>query len=333
MDSYGSYVFSYVFTIATVFSKLRLASRNHPKSNMTTLTITNSLHTQHAHPRITGHKVFHRLVVWIERLLRGGLDQAHDYRHKFVGLKLLGYACILSFWSMAAHAQTLFNIDLKCSNPPQGSEGVQQTGSAVIGLRSNDLWNDLYFSRNTSSNSLAGLQTSAGATTGVSVSATCNDFGFSNSGGTAMDSSTFPLMQDYIAQLGTGAFTMLLSGLGAYTGDTFTLVIYAAGDTSGQGSSLTLAGATGGNSGSTLMTSGTSRQISSGAGVAYQTFTGTLTGTTLSVSGNVISPSNYAILNGAQLEFYSNAVPEPSTWAAVLGGTGLLGWTLRRRRA
>jgi hypothetical protein len=97
--------------------------------------------------------------------------------------------------------------------------------------------------------------------------------------------------------------TVSVSGLTPWVGKSFTLVIYAAGNASGQGATLSLAGATGGNSGSALTTSATSRKISAGIGVAYQTFTGTLSGGTLTFTGNLNSGQTFDIVNGFQLRF------------------------------
>ena len=117
-----------------------------------------------------------------------------------------------------------------------------------------------------------------------------------------MDAATTPLMEDY-AYGYTGAtanITVSLTGLTA--GSTLTLVVYAAGNNSGQGASLTLSGATGGNSGSTLSTSAASRQISAGNGVAYQTFTGTVaSGGTLTLTATELGGQSFTAVNGFQL--------------------------------
>jgi len=118
-----------------------------------------------------------------------------------------------------------------------------------------------------------------------------------------MDVATTPLMQDYVYGItAPSTVTVSLTGLTKYTNSPFTLVIYGAGDGAGQGVALQLAaGATGGNTASNLTTSATTRQISAGNGIAYQTYTGTLTNGTLTfVATN--SGSTYAIVNGFQLQ-------------------------------
>ena len=88
----------------------------------------------------------------------------------------------------------------------------------------------------------------------------------------------------------------------AYAGANLTLVIYAAGDDSGQGATLNLSGASGGNTGSALTTSATSRQVSAGSGVAYNTFTGTVSGSgTLTFTANILSGQSFTDVNGFQL--------------------------------
>jgi hypothetical protein len=89
--------------------------------------------------------------------------------------------------------------------------------------------------------------------------------------------------------------------LAEYTNSAFTLVVYAAGNASGQGATLTLTGATGGNSASTLTTTATSRQISAGLGVAYNVFTGFLTNGTLTLTATKNSGQSYVIVDGFQL--------------------------------
>jgi hypothetical protein len=149
---------------------------------------------------------------------------------------------------------------------------------------------------------------------------------FENPGGSAMDAATTPLMQDYA--YGTTApatVTVSLTGLTPYVDCAFTLVIYGAGDTSGQGVSLQLtAGATGGNTASNLTTSATSRQLSAGIGVAYNTFTGILTNGILTfVATN--NGSIYTIVNGFQLELY----PAPPVIGLQPNGQGVfvLNWS------
>ena len=179
----------------------------------------------------------------------------------------------------------LINIDF-------GSDALQ-TGAAVLGTNG-DLWNAAV-------GNISALVTSVGApATGIGLT-----FGgsgvYTDSGGTAMDATTTPLMEDY-AYGYTGATPKVSVSLtGLTVGSTFTLVVYAAGDNVGQGTSLTLSGASGGNSASTLNTSATSRQISQGNGVAYQTYTGKVTNGTLTVTATELSGQSFTAVNGLQL--------------------------------
>jgi hypothetical protein len=130
---------------------------------------------------------------------------------------------------------------------------------------------------------------------------------FTDTAKSAMDAATTALMEEYAYASSPSKVSVGLTGLSQYLGDTFTLVVYAAGDTSGQGSSLKLTGASGGNSTNTLSTSATSRQISLGNGVAYQTYTGTLTNGTLGITASVPAGGSYAIVNGLQLQLVPQA--------------------------
>jgi hypothetical protein len=173
--------------------------------------------------------------------------------------------------------------------------GATQTGAAVLGSAGNT-WNAV--SGNTST-----IFNSTGSTvSGVGLN--LNAYGlFTDTGGTAMDAATTPLMQDYaFGYSSTPTVTVSITGLTAYAGANYTLVIYAAGDNSGQGANLNVtSGASGGNTGSTLSTTATSRQVSAGAGVAYTTFTGTINGGTLTFTANILSGQSFTDVNGFQL--------------------------------
>jgi hypothetical protein len=170
--------------------------------------------------------------------------------------------------------------------------GATQSGAAVLGTNG-DTWNAVSATTTT-------IVNSAGTTlSGVGLS--LGDSGvYTDTGGTAMDSATTALMEDYA--YGNGAsVTLNLTGLTSYRGANVTVVVYAAGDNSGQGASLSLSGATGGNSGSALSTTATSRQVSAGNGVAYQTYTGTLNNGTLTINASVLSGQSFTVVNGIQI--------------------------------
>jgi fibronectin type 3 domain-containing protein len=183
-----------------------------------------------------------------------------------------------------------------------------QTGAAVLGS-TGGIWNAIASSSGSLVNSAGNPVSGAGYT--------LNNAGqlYTDAGGTAMDAATTALMEDYAFGWNNAGYTSTvqfsLTGLTAYTNGYFTLVVYAAGDTSGQGARLTVAGATGGNSASTLTTSATSRQISVGTGVAYNTFTGLLTNGTLTVTATENTGQAFTVVNGFQLLLTGATVPLP----------------------
>ncbi len=186
-----------------------------------------------------------------------------------------------------AGSPVLINVDF--------GSGATQTGAAVLGS-TGDTWNAV--TGNTSTIVNSGGSTVSGV--GLNLSA----YGlYTDTGGTAMDAATTPLMEDYaFGYSGTPTVTVSVTGLTAYAGANLTLVIYAAGDDSGQGATLNLSGASGGNTGSALTTSATSRQVSAGSGVAYNTFTGTVSGSgTLTFTANILSGQSFTDVNGFQL--------------------------------
>ena len=182
----------------------------------------------------------------------------------------------------------------------QFGTSATQSGVAALGT-SGDVWNAITGSTTNLVNSAGTPLVGAGLTLGSQGI-------FTDTGGSAMDVPTTALMEEYAYGITSPSKVSVgLSGLSQYEGDTFTLVVYAAGDKSGQGSSLKMTGGNGGNSGSTLNTTAISRQISLGNGIAYQTFTGTLTNGTLGITASIPSGGTYAIFNGFQLQLIPQA--------------------------
>jgi hypothetical protein len=196
-------------------------------------------------------------------------------------------------------ASVLINCDLGTT--------VVQAGAAVLGQPGN-IWNAI---SNTSVNPLITANGTVLNGSGLLL-ANASQL-YVDAGGTAMDLATSNLMTDYAFGYNVSGYTptvtVSLTGLNPYTNSPFILVIYAAGDTSGQGGSLTLTGATGGNSANTLTTTATSRQISAGLGVAYNTFTGILTNGTLNFTATELSGQSFTVVNGFQLQLGSNRPP------------------------
>ena len=205
--------------------------------------------------------------------------------------------------------------------------GNLQTGQAVLGFSPDDVWNNVNSDTNT-----ALVDSNNNPLADVAFTRTGTPYNGSGIGATTpdMDPATTNLMEDWLwtnpGNASTAPVIWTLTGLSAYAGDAFTLVIYAAGDTADRGgssSTLTLAADNGGDSAST---SGTSRRISDGPGVAYVELSGTVDAAG-QVQFSQTSP-NFTAFNGAQILI----VPEPATWVMLIGGAGILNFWQRFRR-
>jgi hypothetical protein len=193
-------------------------------------------------------------------------------------------------------ATRLIDVDL-------GTSAGIQTGAAVIGA-AGDVWNGVAGGGTVSSlvdstsNIVSNVQLVFGG---------FNNFNYNQpyggGGTTPMDAGTTNLMQDFDFYFdGAGGhpnLTLSISNLTEYVNSPFALVVYGALGAS-QGDTMTLSGAAGGNSASTLTTSADTRQLSAGIGHAYNIFTGTLTNSTLTVTLNTNLSIFYGC-NGFQL--------------------------------
>ena len=233
-------------------------------------------------------------------------------------------ACLVMASSAASHAQLLVNVDFDSPGASNGSTSAN--GAAVLGT-SGDYWNNFggnyALPTGTLSNS-GGLVNSGNTATGIVLSTP------TGSAGEYSDGSGSPTPGFLMTGYSFGSQTLTLSNLTAYNGDTFTLEVYGAGNVAGQGSTFTLSG----SSTASDFTSGTDRTIASGTEDAYDEFTGTISGGTLSIAATPNdSGQNTAIVNGFQLQLTpgSEAVPEPSTWALMLAGVTALVVFSRRR--
>lgn len=230
------------------------------------------------------------------------------------------------------------------------SSGNIQSGAAVLG-QGGDTWNPMqYFAGpllisanqgNSFNFAPTNLVDSWGVVlTNVGVSSYNWSGKSSNAQGTPSDASynspvaTTNLMGNYFYTTGnaapSNAIVEIIYGLAPYVGENLNLVIYAAGNAAGQGSALNiLSGASGGNTASTLTTTAASRKVSAGIGVAYNTFSGTLTNGTLMFSVTNNGSTQYGPINGFQLQLspVNNEPPvialNPASATVVVGNA----WT------
>jgi hypothetical protein len=204
-------------------------------------------------------------------------------------LKLTQLLSILMLSGLQADAR-LINVNFTFGGP-------NQSGAAVLGS-AGDQWNNI-----AAPISSVPLFDSTGHTVSnltLTVAAWGGGpapLGFLDAGGTAMDSGTTPLMEQYLYESGGNDMRLTISGLSAYAGDSFTLVIYSAGDVVNQGTGFyEISGAT---NLITCFARGESRQISAGDEVAYSSITSVLDGNDLVLQCG--TGTLYVILNGFQL--------------------------------
>jgi hypothetical protein len=192
-------------------------------------------------------------------------------------------------------ATRLIDVDL-------GTSAGVQSGAAVIGAVG-DVWNGVAGATaaslvDSSSNIVSNAQLVLGGFNYFSYNQP-----YGAAGTTPMDVGTTNLMQDFDFYFdGAGGhpnLTVSISNLTEYVNSPFALVVYGAMGAS-QGDTMTLSGATGGNSASTLTTIADTRQLSAGIGHAYNIFTGTLTNSTLTIILNTNLDQFYGC-NGFQL--------------------------------
>jgi hypothetical protein len=239
---------------------------------------------------------------------------------KLLVLTVAVLAVCLAVGSQSALAGTLFNVDCNTSTSPTMS------GAAVLGT-SGDSWNSYVGQSWGPSNEIPIMDSAGSYAAGVSIDI-WNYYGTSdNTGGTTPNPIT--LMEDYINAYGVGdGFPIRAEFRGLPASAAFELVVYSAGDASGQGATVTLYDGPWGSSPSPVSsetTSATSRDIDDGEGVAYVVFTGT-TSSTGTVFIEAANTADWHSLNGLQID----VVPEPATIVLLALAAAML--LLRRRR-
>jgi hypothetical protein len=228
---------------------------------------------------------------------------------------LVAFMALCFAGSQSAMA-ALYDVDCGMSNSPLMS------GAAVLGS-AGDIWNAYNAGSWTwGPHNVVPLADSTGAASTVTMDCWNYVTGSDNAGGTL--ANPMALMEDYIAAYESGdgfPVKVQLSGLPVSTA--FDLVVYSAGDGANQGGTITLFDPSGNI---VKATSGASRDITAGEGIAYQSFAGT-TDANGGVYFEVGSTTTWHALNGLQI----NVVPEPSTFVLLaIGGAMLL--VVRKRR-
>jgi hypothetical protein len=215
----------------------------------------------------------------------------------------------------------LYNVDAGGSGNPLYS------GAAVLGA-SGDTWN-AYTGQAWGPHNVMAISDSTGSfAAGVTVDVWNYQGTYDNTGGTT--ANPMGLLEDYINASASGdGFPIRVELANLPTLTAFTLVVYAAGDSVGQGGTISLATD---NTFATILQTGTttaaSRDISTGAGVAYQTFSGT-TSATGTLDFQIANTTDWHSFNGLQLQI--TPVPEPSTFALCGGGLALLTFLKRKK--
>jgi hypothetical protein len=234
---------------------------------------------------------------------------------------LAGAALITA--SFSAPAQSLLNVKIgRTSNDYTGSTetdgSYQESAAAVLGSP-NSYWNEYAYVSSTPFN-LPVVDSTGATLSGVTLSVQ-NSSGvgsLNTAGNPAFLMNTMPYMNP------GGVFTITLGGLQASS--EYQFVGYSAYPSLTLGASWSVT--TGSLVSGTTSNTGTSADITSGNGVAFADF---LVNT--DPSGNLVITdasltSSYTVLSGFQLE--AVPVPEPATWALLIGGG--VAWLAGRRR-
>ncbi|WP_156679990.1 PEPxxWA-CTERM sorting domain-containing protein [Sphingomonas profundi] len=191
----------------------------------------------------------------------------------------------------------------------------EQVGPGVVGS-AGDKWNQLFDNQGTAS-----LVDSNNAATGYSITYSAQGTYASDPSYTQFTGTPFAnLMQGYLYS-SSGPITATISGLNANQSYSLYAITQGDNNTRGRRNDLTVNG----QSASNLNTNASSFI----AGDNYALFTGRA-----NALGQIVLSDTPGVgeanLNGFQL---TSAVPEPTTWAMMIGGFGFVGGAMRRRRS
>jgi hypothetical protein len=226
---------------------------------------------------------------------------------------------MLSLSQAGATTTNLINVQFLGIGQPPGGPGTTYFGPAVLG---SGIWNQetipYHIPGSGTTIKAAALVNSTymASDRTLTVGAFPNEIYGTHNNGTATDAGTTNLMSTDIEQfITTGPnidpWTFTVGGLSGDAGATFNLVIYAGAPSPRIQTLSVTGGAWGGNTASNLTTTSTSRKLSAGPGVAYNVFTGTLTGDNLVFTvngGSAGMDTAAAFVNGFQLQIIT---PDP----------------------
>lgn len=196
---------------------------------------------------------------------------------------------------------TLFNVDINAGT------SATYNGAAVIGSAGN-LWNGL--NGGNAFNGTVLFDTGGKSNLLVTASLSC-PVGSGPAASYDPNGQTKPVPLDLMGDYACGAGTLnelvfTFGHLAPFNGQPYTLVVYSAGDYIGEACNITVNGVT-------QETSSTSRDINDGLGICYVIFTGVVSNGTVTITVDPADDPNYsrsefAILNGAQLQILNPPV-------------------------
>ncbi len=224
----------------------------------------------------------------------------------------LSVAALTFAISTSANAQLLLNVQLN-----GGEVGSQYSGPAAIGT-AGDYWNNVLVSAPATATPSSGFLLSDNSTASPVTLTLTNFTGTgvgANSSNPGVSLLRYYSYNNNLTQPGTVTVT-----IGNLTpGSMFNLYVYGTADHQGAGASFSV-------NGSATQTTYANDSYPSGAFVAGADYV-SFSSVAVNGLGNLVidishsTEPNYSVINGFQLQ----AVPEPTTFAAIALGLGLLG--------